>query len=99
MYVSVILQEDSRKQESWIAYECPVSFGFQLDWMRPRLQAIQRALDKRNFSSSPVMTFAKPADSLKSAKIISRDEIKEPKWVQLEGEAAKWMDRHQMEDS
>jgi len=34
------------------------------------------------------MTLAKPADSLKSAKIISRDEIKEPKWVQLEG--IKW---------
>ena len=54
--------------------------------MRARVQAIQRAFDKRNFSSSAsIMTLAKPADSLKSAKIISRDEIKEPKWVQLEG--------------
>ena len=36
-------------------------------------------------TSSRRMTLAKPADSLKEAKVLSRGENKEPKWVQLEG--------------
>lgn len=38
-------------------------------------------------TSSRRMSLAKPADSLKEAKVLSRGENKEPKWVQLEGEA------------
>jgi hypothetical protein len=35
------------------------------------------------------MTFAKPADSLKDAKVTSKDALKEGKWVQVE--ALKWV--------
>jgi len=34
------------------------------------------------------MTFAKPADSLKNAKILGKEELTEPKWIHLEG--IKW---------
>ncbi|CAD6587637.1 MAG: hypothetical protein CYPHOPRED_003981 [Cyphobasidiales sp. Tagirdzhanova-0007] len=34
------------------------------------------------------MTFAKPADSLKGARILGKEELKDPKWVHLEG--IKW---------
>ena len=37
------------------------------------------------------MTLAKPADSLKEAKVLSRGENKEPKWVQLEGRASAYV--------
>ena len=54
-----------------------------------RLQAIQKSLTlPRSFVTSAPMTFAKPADSLKAAKIHSREELKDPKWVHLE--AIKW---------
>jgi len=40
-------------------------------------------------SSSKSTSLARPADSLKEAKVLGREELKEPKWVQLEG--IKWV--------
>jgi len=44
----------------------------------------------RTFSTSTIrhMTLAKPADSLKSAKILGKEELKDAKWIHLEG--IKW---------
>ena len=55
-----------------------------------RLNAIRTSLHpvRQPFHASSAMTFAKPADSLKEAKVISRDPLPEPKWVQIEG--LKW---------
>lgn len=40
-------------------------------------------------SSSRPTSLARPADTLKNAKVLGREELKEPKWVQLEG--IKWV--------
>lgn len=42
----------------------------------------------RTMSSSKATSLAKPADTLKDSKVLSKEELKEPKWVSLEG--IKW---------
>merc|ERR1712225_148119 len=59
----------------------------------PRLRQLQSLLrptsTTRAMSSSKSTSLARPADSLKEAKVLGREGLKEPKWVQLEG--IKWV--------
>ena len=50
-----------------------------------RLSSISKHCTRRTMSST---SLAKPADSLTSAKVISKSQLDDPKWVHLE--AIKW---------
>lgn len=57
--------------------------------LRPAALVLQlpsrRSGTRTRMSSSSSTSLAKPADTLKGAKILGREELKDPKWVHLEG--------------